>query len=294
MANVLVVDDDPVVRRMAAALIARSGENEVRLAGGGAEALALVEQQTPDLVITDLNMPEIGGLELLKCLRDKHEGLPVIVMTAHGDEQLPVKVLKAGAASYLPKSLLDEGLLALVTDVLAISQSERRNQRVNDFITQTSTEYLLENDPELITPLVGHLQAMISRMQLRGAEGRLQVGIALMEALSNAMFHGNLELDSSLRQHDAAEYLKAAHQRREQDPYRSRRVYVCATATHEQAVFTIRDQGPGFEVTQVADPTSPEKLTVASGRGLLLIRTFMDEVRHNAAGNEITMMVRKR
>ena len=65
-------------------------------------------------------------------------------------------------------------------------------------------------------------------------------------------------------------------------------------ATHEEAVFTIRDQGPGFDVTRVADPTSPEKLIVASGRGLLLIRTFMDEVRHNAAGNEITMTVRRK
>jgi len=294
MANVLVVDDDPVSRRLAAALIVSAGDNEVRLAGGAAEAMALVAQQPPDLVITDLNMPEVSGLELLKSLRDKHEGLPVIVMTAHGDEQLPVKVLKAGASSYIAKAKLQDELLALVSDVLSVSQSEKRNQLLDDFITQTTTEYLLESDPELIAPLVGRLQTLVSRMRLRGAEGRLQVGIALMEALSNAIFHGNLELSSGLRQHDAAEYFKAARQRRTQDPYRQRRVYVHAAAAHDQAVFIIRDEGPGFDIARVPDCTSPEHLVAASGRGLLLIRTFMDDMRHNARGNEITMTVRKK
>ena len=199
----------------AAALIAQSGENDVRLAGGGAEAMALVQQQAPDLVITDLNMPKINGLELLKSLRDKHEGLPVIVMTAHGDEQLPVKVLKAGASSYIPKSLLRDGLLDLVTDVLAVSQSERRNQRLNDFITQTSTEYSLENEPEMIYAAGRPSSDDDLADALCGAEGRLQVGIALMEAMSNAIFHGNLELDSAcgstIRRNISRRRASAAH-----------------------------------------------------------------------------------
>jgi anti-sigma regulatory factor (Ser/Thr protein kinase) len=60
------------------------------------------------------------------------------------------------------------------------------------------------------------------------------------------------------------------------------------------AVFVIRDEGPGFDVATVPDPTDPENFTKPSGRGLLLIRTFMDEVKHNAAGNEITLVRRRR
>ena len=59
-------------------------------------------------------------------------------------------------------------------------------------------------------------------------------------------------------------------------------------------MFVIRDEGPGFDVTTLPDPTDPENLLKPSGRGLLLIRTFMDEATHNATGNEITLVRRRR
>jgi anti-sigma regulatory factor (Ser/Thr protein kinase) len=57
--------------------------------------------------------------------------------------------------------------------------------------------------------------------------------------------------------------------------------------------IVIRDQGPGFDPTSLPDPTQPENLERAFGRGMLLISTFMDEVRHNEQGNEITMIKRR-
>jgi len=61
-----------------------------------------------------------------------------------------------------------------------------------------------------------------------------------------------------------------------------------------EACFTIRDEGPGFDPSKLPDPTDPENLLKASGRGLLLIKTFMDEVTHSANGNQITMVKRRR
>ena len=54
--------------------------------------------------------------------------------------------------------------------------------------------------------------------------------------------------------------------------------------------FTVRDEGPGFDPSKLPDPTDPANLEKISGRGLLLMRTFMDEVRFNATGNEVTMV----
>ena len=59
------------------------------------------------------------------------------------------------------------------------------------------------------------------------------------------------------------------------------------------ATITIRDDGPGFDTTSLRDPTDPENLERAGGRGLLLINAFMSEVRHNDKGNEITMIKRR-
>ena len=64
-------------------------------------------------------------------------------------------------------------------------------------------------------------------------------------------------------------------------------------AVGSEATFTIRDQGPGFDPSSLPDPTAPENVGKVNGRGMFLIRTFMDEVRFNESGNEVTMIKRR-
>ena len=89
----------------------------------------------------------------------------------------------------------------------------------------------------------------------------------------------------TLRQHD--------RRRKELSPYRERKVKIQLEATNEEITFVIRDEGPGFDAAALRDPTDPENLERAGGRGLLLINAFMDEVSHNEIGNEIRMVKRK-
>jgi anti-sigma regulatory factor (Ser/Thr protein kinase) len=77
-------------------------------------------------------------------------------------------------------------------------------------------------------------------------------------------------------------------------PYTSRRVLVCTDIGRDEVSWTVRDQGKGFDPRAVPDPTDPKNLDRSHGRGLLLIRTFMDSVSHNEAGNEITMIKRRK
>jgi len=116
--------------------------------------------------------------------------------------------------------------------------------------------------------------------------------MALREAVLNAMHHGNLELSSSLREGDEREYHRLARERMGQLPYSGRRVYVNAVDTPTGSTYTIRDEGQGFDPSKLPDPLDPENLEKISGRGLLLIRTFMDEVTFNGRGNEIVMVKR--
>ena len=82
-------------------------------------------------------------------------------------------------------------------------------------------------------------------------------------------------------------------ERRQQQPYCGRRVFIGAEETRSGVTYSIRDEGPGFDPSTLSDPTDPSNLEKLSGRGLLLIRTFMDEVHHNPTGNEITMVKRR-
>jgi anti-sigma regulatory factor (Ser/Thr protein kinase) len=109
----------------------------------------------------------------------------------------------------------------------------------------------------------------------------------------NAIHHGNLEISSSLRESDERTYYNLAEERRHQEPYVDRRVHVFAKETNREAMYVIRDEGPGFDPRTLPDPTDPTNIEKVSGRGILLIRTFMDEVNHNKTGNEITMIKRR-
>jgi anti-sigma regulatory factor (Ser/Thr protein kinase) len=122
---------------------------------------------------------------------------------------------------------------------------------------------------------------------------RVRIGIALEEALANAVYHGNLEIDSSLREIDAGQYEALLEQRRHQAPYCHRQIHIKATLTRAEGLFVIRDEGPGFDPTNLPNPTDPANLEKVTGRGVLLMRSFMDEVTYNSKGNEVTLHKRR-
>ena len=152
---------------------------------------------------------------------------------------------------------------------------------------------MLDNDRLLIPALVAHLQQYLLRMGLCDHLGKTRVGVALEETLLNAMYHGNLQVSSVLREDGDEPYYRLANERRQQPPFAERRVYFSAQFSPAEAVFVIRDEGPGFDPSSLPDPTDPANMEKASGRGLLLIRTFMDEVAFNDTGNQITMVKRR-
>jgi CheY-like chemotaxis protein/anti-sigma regulatory factor (Ser/Thr protein kinase) len=291
--TVLVVDDSAMDRHLAGAIVQKLEGWQAIFASNGREALDTLQRQTPDVVLTDMLMPEMDGLELVQTIRVKHPLVPVILMTAHGSEDIAIQALRNGAASYVPKKSLARDLAETLDGVLSASQSNRREQRVLDCLVHYETRYLLDNDTALVAPLVGHLEHSLERMRLCEPSGLVLVGVALHEALTNAILHGNLGLTSELRETEEREYYRLATERRTQKPWCDRRVFVSAALTPHEAIFTIRDEGEGFDPDLLPDPTDPVNLERVSGRGLLLIQTFMDRVEHNERGNEITMAKRR-
>jgi CheY-like chemotaxis protein/anti-sigma regulatory factor (Ser/Thr protein kinase) len=292
MTNVLVVDDSAVDRKLAGSLLERNYSATVTYAAHGADALNQMRQRQPDLVVTDLQMPEMNGLELVTAVRSQFPLVPVILMTAQGSEEIAVQALQKGAASYLPKSRLTNDLLETVENVLAVSRADRHHGRLMESLCQTEWSFVLENDTTLIPAMVDHVRQDLMRAKLGDATCITRLGIALHESLVNAIHHGNLELDSNMRDDDESKYHALAAERSKIDPYRQRRVYASVKVSRHEAVYNIRDEGPGFDPSQLPDPTDPANLERVSGRGLLLIRTFMDEVHHNRTGNQITMIKR--
>jgi CheY-like chemotaxis protein len=287
----LVVDDSPTQALDLRQRLVRGGF-QVAIAPSGSEALKAVERQMPDVLLTDLLMQEMDGLELVGCLRRNYPGLPIIVLTAEGSEESAVAALRAGAAGYVAKKNLGRDLYRMLENVLMHSRAARAEEHAAKHLTLTRSRFVLGVDSALLSPLIGRLQGNLRRLKLFDETEQTRIGMALREALANAIEHGNLEASSQLREEDEAVYHRLLAERRQQSPYRERRVFVMAEETRGGVTYSIRDEGPGFNPANLPDPTDPANLERVSGRGLLLIHAFMDEVRHNETGNEITMLKR--
>jgi CheY-like chemotaxis protein len=290
---VLVIDDSPMDRRLIAGLLEDKLSARVLYAVDGEEGLKILSKVNPALVLTDMQMPKMDGLQVVEQVRALRPNLPVILMPGDGNEELALQALQAGAASYVPKQMLGELLIPTASTVMASARQERRRGRLQDCMTRWDCDFELDNDPSLVPPFIAMVQEHMVRLQICAAAAKIRLAVALEEALLNGLYHGNLEISSDLKQDGSDAFQRTARERRFKSPYRDRRLHITVSASRAEARFVIRDEGPGFDVNALPDPTDPENLLKASGRGLLLIRTFMDEVVHNDAGNQITMLKRK-
>lgn len=290
MTTVLVVDDAVLDQRLAGGFVESAGCVPV-YASNGEEALEVIAQSLPDIVLTDLQMPQLDGLELVRRMAVEYPKVPVILMTAHGSEEIASEALNAGATSYVPKQTLQQNLVEVLRMVNEIKSKQLEQDELRKIFVGSSCQFEFGFEPRATSTIINYVQQSLEQLNFCEEGTRTLVCTALMEALTNAIDHGNLELDSSLRE-DGDAYINLGKERALIEPYRNRRVYVDTRITSDEACFTIRDEGPGFDTSKIPDPTDPENLLKPSGRGIMLIRSFMDDVRFNDTGNEITIVKR--
>ncbi|WP_166832087.1 response regulator [Thalassoroseus pseudoceratinae] len=292
--QLLIVDDSPVDRELYRCLMQKDELCTVRTVGDGVDALDQIAIDPPDVILTDLRMPRMNGLELVKQVQERTPEIPVILVTAHGSEEIAAEALRVGAVHYIPKASFAGQAHGTISSVLGIAQERRQRKRLSRCWRQSEYFFELGNDGDLISPLVARLQESLTEFGGTERASVIRIGVALHEALRNAVHHGNLGLCSKLREGDGNEYYLLAAERSTQLPYRDRRVRVHVKESPEEVVYRICDDGDGFDVSNlVYDPTDPANLLRPSGRGLYLIRTFMDEVHFNERGNEITLVHRR-
>jgi CheY-like chemotaxis protein len=288
----MVVDDSAVDRRLAGGLVEKQCRCSVLYAAEGKEALEQMARQLPDLVLTDLQMEGMNGLELTGAIKRDYPFIPVILMTAVGSEEVAAQALRQGAASYVPKRRLAEDLALTVQRILLASLEDRSHSQLMHHLESCAAVFVLDNDPDLIKALVNHVQQMLRCLPLADETERLRVGLALEEALTNACYHGNLEIGGPMSQADPARE-QLARQRRREAPYRDRRIHVSAQVSRTEAVFAVRDEGRGFDVSKLPTALDLSEAKGGMGRGVILMRTIMDEVVYNDVGNAVTLTKRR-
>jgi two-component system response regulator HydG len=166
--RVLVVDDEPSLRDGVAKLLSSSGY-EVDQAADGVQALERISERPPDVVLTDLDMPNLGGLGLLTALRERDRDLPVLVLTSAVELDSAIAAMRAGASDYLTKPVdLDALLFALQRTI------EHRDVRIEN---ENLRRQLREQHGEGIGGLLGTSNAMqqVYRLAKRVAPSKATV-----------------------------------------------------------------------------------------------------------------------
>lgn len=296
MPSVLIVDDSDVDRRLAGGLLNKSGRFEVQYAADGSEALAILKKSRPSIVLTDLHMPGRGGLMLVEACRLHYEHVPVVLMTGQGSENLAVEALKAGAAGYVAKEALAERLIDTLDDVLSHVEQDQSARRLISRLVESEFQFELENDPELVQPLLEMVQQMLGGIGICNTVDCMRVGVALREVTLVSMVCGNLDLPpQALAGIDdpTLEEIQLIARRRQESPYRERKLQVELHFSPSEAHLTVRHQGQPLWDERMLQPLLDEQLDDPSMRAAVLMQSFCDAAKIHPGGTEVTLIKRK-
>ncbi len=254
----------------------------------------MIKRKAPDLVLTDMVMPEMDGVQLVRAIRRDYPEVPVILMTAYGDESTAIEAFEAGAASYVPKARRAERLVETVDRVVEHAKAAHNREKLSRRMLEYHCRFSLESDRELIRALVDQVEERMAGVGFGDAVERIRVGEAFEEALLNAMYHGNLEITrhelDAIRSELDDHLLGRLIEERCRDPrIAPRRVLAIIHLTSDEVRFVIRDEGCGFNRMLTEPKDSSNSFDSGRHRGFTLIRALMDEVKFNDAGNELIL-----
>ena len=293
--TVLIADDEAMIRDIIKRKLLAATDFSIVEAEDGQDALEKLGQHRIDLVITDIKMPRMTGIELLGEMRQAGFDIPVIVITGYGTLNDAIEALRLGAANFVKKPFQANELLSVIDKVFTVHEEKVFLRDIVPFIKEQKADLELPNDHHLFQGAITFANEVLRNCWPEYISSMLDVKICIYEALLNAFEHGNLEITSAEKEkalnEDPLGYEKYLSDRTRLEPYSNRKIRLHFDVNSETASFVVNDEGPGFDYAALPDPTDPENLMRNLGRGLLLINSIMDEAKFNESGNEITMKI---
>jgi len=245
MAKLLMVDDDPTVLEFLKEMCL-TFDFDFAAFGSGFEAVSYLEQNRDiDAIILDVMMPGMDGFQVCSKLKldRSYNRIPIILLTAKDATFDRIKGFRVGADEYITKPFDLPNLVDVIHR--SIDESSTKNPR-------THVEFVIGNEISAIRE-INNLISDIMFTTCFTPEGVADLQICFHEICYNALEHGN-KFDSS------------------------KRVFVSCDLAHNRLELKIRDEGDGFYLSQVADPTDEENIFKPRGRGLYLTKKLMDDV----------------
>jgi len=286
--KVLVADDEGQIRSLVREYLS-AVDIEVLSASDGREALDLFTEKRPAVVVTDVRMPGMSGIELLATIKDRSPATAVIVMTGVAGETSAVEILRAGAAYYIRKPFSLQDLERLIRKCLSWFEPDPDPEAAYPLLETESLVFRLPNDLAAVTPVAQFVWRRSRRVA--GDAYAVPFRCGLEEILINAIEHGNLVIRFEEKARALANntYWDLVGERAGRAEYRDRTT--CLEYTRDEGSIRCRvtDEGPGFDWRKWCRPGRVDELPGANGRGIFLARIHFSRLSYNDAGNQATM-----
>ncbi len=299
--SILFVDDEEDIRQSFNDRF--EDQFEITLASHGAEALEIMKSQDAiNVVVTDIRMPNMDGLEMIKEAREIDPDMGFIVVSGHGDTNDVIQALQLGVRNFIRKPYsfaeLEEAVVleARRYQLIHEERGRREEEKATEqfLVSLEGMTFELPNQMEWVNPITFRLIAVMEAVGLCDESTRFNLALGIMEIIANAMEHGNLELTGDekhkLKTQGEDVYMNELTKRADMNQYKDRTVRVSASINSEVGMIHVTDEGNGFDYKNLPDPTNPENLFLPSGRGILLARSFFDKVTYQGRGNEVTLV----
>ena len=266
--RVLVVEDSKTMQTFLLNLLKKE-DYEVVLANDGETGVqcfqqSLVEGNPFDIVMTDIVMPGLSGLEVLKKVKTLNHDTIVVVLTSDANVDTAIEALNAGANNFLHKPPNSEEILNVMWRATKHREIFLENEELTPFMERT-IHIAIPSQLRFIKGIAHNIIADAKLMGYDEHELRDKIPVTVDEAVTNAIKHGNKFQEE-------------------------KQVTIDVSINTDRVKIVVADEGEGFDVNAVPDPTDPMNFLKPSGRGILFMTIGMDDIHYNEKGNMLTLI----
>lgn len=261
--RILVVDPDAGYRQLIGDLLTDAGYS-FKAKYSGTDALQLISQGECDLLLMETQLGDMDGIQFLQEVHRLDTRLPVIIITGAATVSLAIDAMQYGAFHLVRKPFRMSEIVSVVDKAIKLKKILWRRKASSKRLV-SRIELSIPSELEQLEPTVFYLLEMVNSVHPLESSQEMDLAAGLTEALSNAILHGNGKRPEL-------------------------RVYLEMNFHGSALEFIIRDQGNGFDFTDVVDPTTESNLLSDAGRGILMMNWYMDRVEYQGNGNTLRLV----
>jgi YesN/AraC family two-component response regulator len=289
--RILIVDDEDILRNLIVRFMKKEGYEPIE-ASEGKSAIELYKITNPQVVLSDVRMPGMDGISLLRQVKKIDPQAIFILMTGYGDEETVLEALRAGATNFFKKPFNFKEVSDVINSVIRHKMMVDISPFYSESLVEEKKKFEIITENANILPVINQIGVHLKSLFPESDIINLKIGIE--EMITNAIEHGNLCISFEEKSKALAKGKLGLliRERMNEKNMGQKRVFVESELNRDFLKIVITDEGSGFNWRTLPDPEDDDFLNY-HGRGIFLTRIFYDDVIFNEQGNEVTIIKRK-